>query len=237
MSVLSDPIRFRKTIAGLGLIGAPLAGFLSCLTDSSEGVGQSGAPLYATAAAHGGGIWLTGLIFMVSAILTVPAALGLAHLLRARGAVLGNLGAACLVTGAFGHMGYAVWQLMVSRVAGPGAPALIAYLDRTSALALVLVPLMVLVDIGLLLLAAGLLRARAVPSWAPWLVIVTMAADFAVQFTSVTATWPVTVLWGVLAVALGSIGVRLLAMAPAEWAAAGLVSSPAPGSVPAPASA
>jgi hypothetical protein len=122
MSVLSDPVRFRKTIAGLALIGAPLAGFVSCLTDSSEGIGQPGASLYATAAAHGGGIWVTGLIFMVSAILTVPAALGLAHLLRARGAALGHLGAACLITGAFGHMGYAVWQLMLSRAAGPGVP-------------------------------------------------------------------------------------------------------------------
>jgi hypothetical protein len=234
MSVLSDPIRFRKTIAGLALIGAPLAGFLSCLTDSSEGVGQSGAPLYATATADGGRIWVTGLIFMVSAILTVPAALGLAHLLRARGAVLGHLGAACLVIGAFGHMGYAVWQLMVSRVSGPGAPALVAYLDRTSALALVLVPLMVLVDAGLVLLAAGLLRARAVPRWAPRLVIVAVAADFAVQFTSVTATWPVTAVWGLLVVSFGSIGVRVLAMTPATWAAAGLVPSPAAGSVSAP---
>jgi hypothetical protein len=129
---------------------------------------------------------------MVSAILTVPAALGLAHLLRARGAVLGHLGAACLVIGAFGHMGYAVWQLMVSRVSGP------------------------------------------VPRWAPRLVIVAVAADFAVQFTSVTATWPVTAVWGLLVVSFGSIGVRVLAMTPATWAAAGLAPSPAAGSVSAP---
>jgi hypothetical protein len=237
MSVLSDPIRFRKTIAGLALIGAPLAGFLSCLTDSSEGIGQSGTSLYATAAAHGGGIWVTGLIFMVSAILTVPAALGLAHLLRARGVVLGNLGAACLVAGAFGHMGYAVWQLMIARVSGPGSSALVAYLDRTSALTPVLVPLMVLVDVGLVLLAAGLLRARVVPRWASWLVIAPIAADFAVQFTSVTATWPVTAVWGVLTVSLGSIGIRVLAMTPADWAAADLAPAPVAGSVPASASA
>jgi hypothetical protein len=233
MSVLSDPIRFRKTIAGLALIGAPLAGFVSCLTDSSEGIGQSGTSLYATAAANGGRIWITGLIFMVSAILTVPAALGLAHLVRERGVVLANLGAACLITGAFGHMGYAVFQLMVSRMSGPGAPALIAYLDRTSALTPVLVPLMILVDVGLALLAAGLLRARAVPGWAPWLVIAGIVADLAVQFTSITATWPVTALWGVLAVALGSIGIRVLAMKPAEWAAVALAASPAAGPVPA----
>jgi hypothetical protein len=179
---------------------------------------------------------------MVSAVLTVPAALGLAHLLRGRGVVLGHLGAACLVIGAFGHMGYVVWQLMVSRAAGPGASALIAYLDRTSALTPVLVPLMVLVDVGLVLLAAGLLRARAVPRAvprsAPWSVIVVVAADFAIQFTSISATWPVTVVWGVLAISFGFIGYRMLAMTPAAWSAAGQAQAPAPaGSVPSPASA
>jgi hypothetical protein len=234
MSVLSDPIRFRKTIAGLALIGAPLAGFVYSLTDSSEGLGQSSTTLYATAAADSGRIWAAGLIFIASAILTVPAALGQAHQLRGRGAALGHLGAACLVIGAFGHMGYAVWQLMVSRVSGPGAAALTAYLDRTSALGLVLVPLMVLLDIGLVLLAAGLLRARAVPRWAPWLTIAAVVADFAVQFTSITATWPVIVVWGVLLVSFGSIGLLVLKMTPAKWAAAGLAPSPADGSVPAP---
>ena len=129
-------------------------------------------------------------------------------------------------------MGYAVWQLMVSRAASLGAPAaMIAYLDRTSAVAVVLVPLMVLLDVGLVLLAAGLLRARAVPRWAPWLTIVTVAADFAIQFTSVTATWPVTVVWGALVVSFGYIGLRLLTMPPATWAA--VSQAPAAGSVPA----
>ena len=125
---------------------------------------------------------------------------------------------------------------MLSRAAGPGAPALIAYLDRTSVVALVLVPLMILLDVGLVLLAAGLLRARAVPRWAPWLIIVTVAADFAIQFTSITATWPVTVVWGVLVISFGSIGVRVLTMTPAAWRA-GLAPSPAAGSVPSPVSA
>lgn len=218
MSVLSDPIRFRKAAAGLGLIGAPAAGFISCLTDSSEGIGQKGSALYATALAHGHAIWITGLIFMTSAVLTVPAALGLAHLLRRQGATLGNLGAAFLVTGAFGHMGYAVWQLMLAQAAGPGAPAaMIAYLDRSGAVAPVLVPLMVLVDIGIILLCAGLLRSRAVPRWAPWLAITAIAADFGAQFTSITATWPVTAVWGALLVSLGYIGIRLLSMPSAAW--------------------
>lgn len=239
MSVLSDPIRFRKTAAGLALIGAPAAGFVSCLTDSTESLGDKGASLYPVVTAHSGAIWTTGLIFMVSAILTVPAALGLAHLVPRRGAALAQLGATFMIIGAFGHMGLATWQLMISRAAGTGAPAAIStYLGRTAALNPVLLPLLVLIDVGLVLLAAGLLRARAVPGWAPWSVIAIVAADFVIQFTSVTAAWPVLAVWGVLAISFGFIGYRILAMTPAAWSAAGLAPAPAAaGPVPSPASA
>jgi hypothetical protein len=53
--------------------------------------------------AHASGIHTTGLVFMLSAVLTVPLALGIAHVPRGRGAVPGHLGAAALGIGAFGH--------------------------------------------------------------------------------------------------------------------------------------
>lgn len=226
MSFLADPYRFRKTVAGVALIGAPLAGLLSCLSDSNEGVGEQGATLYATVAAHRSGILATGLVFMLSAVLTVPAALAFAHLLRGRGSVLGHLGAASLMLGAFGHFGYGLWQVLIAQAAGAGDPApVVAFADRTAGVSqAVLLPLMILVDVGILLLSAGLLRARAVPAWAPWLTIAAVAVDFGVQFTPVTATWPVTGLWGLLTVVFGYYGLRVLAMPVSRWA----------GSVPAP---
>ena len=227
MSLLSDPHRFRKTVAGLCLIGAPLAGFLSCLTDADEGTGEKGSELYPTVQAHASGIHTTGLVFMLSAVLTVPMALGLSHVLRRRGAVLGHLGAAALGLGAFGHFGYGLWQVIVSRAAAPGDnAATVAYLDRISSATGFLLPLMILVDVGVVLLCAGLLRARAVAAWAPWLAIGVIAADILVQFAGVTATWPVTAVWAVLTVALGYVGVRFLAMPAATWAAYGSVPTP-----------
>src|SRR5262245_4414610 len=106
MSVLSDPDRFRKSATGVALIGAPLLGFLSCLTDSDEGTGDPGSAVYAAVSANASGIRTTALIFMLSAVLTAPLALGVAHLLRGRGAVLGHLGAVSLLIGAFAHFGY-----------------------------------------------------------------------------------------------------------------------------------
>jgi hypothetical protein len=196
---------------------------VSCFFDSDEGTGEKGADLYATVAGNAHGILVTGLVFMVSAVCTVPAALGLAHLLRGRGVVLGHLGAASLALGAFGHFGYGFWQVLVSRVATSGDPAAVqAYLDRIAGWSSLLVPLMILVDVGIVLLCAGLLRAGTFPAWAPWLTIAGIAVDFGIQFTGVTATWPVTALWGLLTVTFGYFGVRVLGMSPDAWNRAGL---------------
>jgi hypothetical protein len=48
----------------------------------------------------------------------------------------------------------------------------------------------------------------------------------------VTATWPVTAVWGVLTVALGYIGIRFLAMSPTTWATYGSVPAESPERVP-----
>jgi hypothetical protein len=218
MSVISDPNRFRQLVAGLSLIGAPLAGFISCFTDSDEGTGDPGSKIYAVVASNAAGIHTTGLVFMLSAVLTVPTALGIAHLLRGRGSTLGNLGAAALGLGAFAHFGYGLWQVMISRAVGLDDSAVVTLLDRMSSAVLVLLPGLFLVDIGIALLAVGLLRARAVARWVPWLVIAAMVADLVVQFAGVTAAWPVTALWGVLTVAFGFIGVRVLALPAIRWA-------------------
>jgi hypothetical protein len=191
MSVLSDPYRFRKTVAGLGLIGFPLAALVSCFTDSAEGTGQSGAQLAGYVTANAGGIHTTGLVFMLSALLTVPGALGVAHLLRQRGIVLGHLGAMCLTVGAFGHFAYGFWQVLISRMNGPD---LVYDLGQLSAQSNLLLPELILVDLGVLLLSIGLVRARPVSVWAPWVTIAGIAADIVVQLLGSSATWPVTAL-------------------------------------------
>lgn len=216
MSVLSDPYRFRKTVAGLGLIGFPMAALLSCFTDSAEGTGQSGTQIAGYVAANAGGIHTTGLVFMLSALLTVPAALGVAHLLRHRGPVLGHLGATCLTVGAFGHFAYGFWQVLISRMSGPDV---VDDLGRLSAQSNLLLPELILVDVGVLLLSIGLVRARPLPVWAPWVTIVGITVDVVVQFCGSSATWPVTALWGLLAATYGYIGVRVLRMSRADWAA------------------
>ena len=216
MSVLSDPYRFRKAAAGLALIGFPLAAFISCFTDSAEGTGESGTEIAGYVHANASGIHTTGLIFMVSAILTVPAALGIAHVLRHRSTVLGHIGAACLIVGAFGHFGYGFWQVLISQAQGLD---ITPYLGRMSSQSMLLLPELILVDLGVLLLSIGLVRARTVPAWAPWVTIAGIGLDIVMQFSGSSATWPVTALWGLLTVTYGFIGVCFLRMSPQDWAA------------------
>jgi hypothetical protein len=225
MSVLSDPQRFRKLVAGAALIGFPVAGLASCLTDSAEGTGQSGSELAKYVSDNASGIHTSGLIFMLSAVLTVPAALGVAHLLRHRGSTLGHIGAACLIIGAFGHFAYGFWQVLISQAQGLDV---VTYLGRMSSQSNLLLPEMILVDVGVLLLSIGLVRSRAVPSWAPWATIAGVGLDVIVQFSGISATWPVTAIWGLLVVTWGYIGVRVLRMERAAWASFDLAAVPTP---------
>ena len=213
MSVLSDPDRFRKFVAGGALIAFPVAGFVSCLTDSAEGTGEPGSDLAKYVAENASGIHTSGLIFMLSAVLTVPAALGVAHLLRHRGVVLGHIGAACLAVGAFGHFAYGFWQVLLSQANGLDATE---YLGRMSAQSNLLMPELILVDVGVLLLSIGLVRSRSVPVWAAWATIVAIGVDVVVQFSGTTATWPVTAIWAVLIVTWGYVGVCVLRMSPED---------------------
>lgn len=216
MSLLSDPYRFRKSVGGIALIGFPLAAFVSCFTDSADGTGESGSQLATYIRENASGIHTTGLVFMLSALLTVPAALGVAHLLRRRGTVLGHIGAVCLTIGAFGHFGYGFWQVLISRAQGLDVTE---YLGRMSDQSNLLLPEMILVDVGILLLSIGLVRSRAVPSWAPWLTIVGIGLDVVVQFSGTSATWPVTAIWGLLTVTWGFVGVCVLRMPTGTWIA------------------
>lgn len=216
MSLLADPYRFRKAVGGIALIGFPLAAFISCFTDSADGTGEPGSQLAGYVAQNAAGIRTTGLVFMLSAVLTVPAALGVAHLLRQRGTILGHIGAACLSVGAFGHFGYGFWQVLISRAQGLNVTD---YLGRMSDQSNLLLPELFLVDIGILLLSIGLVRSRAVPVWAPWVTIAGIGLDVVVQFSGTSATWPVTAIWGLLTVTWGFVGLRVLRMAPGTWIA------------------
>lgn len=76
--------------------------------------------MYGEVTGHENALFIAGILFVVSSILLVPAALGIVHLLRQRGVVLGHVGGAFALLGAAGHMGVGTYYLMLSRVPHAG---------------------------------------------------------------------------------------------------------------------
>ena len=220
MLSLSDPTHFRKRVSGAGLIGFPLAGLIAALIDADEGTDTAASELYSIAASHGDAILVAALVFIVSAILTVPAVGGIVHLVRDRGVTLAHIGGALVVLGAFGHMGYATWQLTLSQIShAPAQAELIAFLDRQqSVMTPALLPLLIALPVGVLLLVIALRRARVVPRWFLTATIATFAFDVVLNSTAVADTkLPIVVVWAAVTGLFGFLGVRVLQMSDADW--------------------
>lgn len=222
MLMLSDPVSFRKAVAGASLVGFPLAGLVSAILDADVGTGMEPSSLYAVLVGHERAIMVAALLFIVSAVLTVPALGGILHLLRARGAALGHIGAALVLIGAMGHMGYATWQMMLSYVPREAdRAAMVAYLDRSSSVSnVLLLPMLIAVSLGLILVAVGLRRARVVPMWVPILALSTVAAETVIDaFVAEPGKWPAVIIWSLALAAFGYVGFLVLRMTGEEWVA------------------
>lgn len=208
----------HKVAAGAGIVGFAATGLASALIGAEEGTETGPAHLYAIAETDQRALVLSAAIFLVSSVLMIPAAGGMLHLLRGRGAALGHLGAAFFVLGAFGHMGYAIWQLMLTVVPHrPDRSAMVEFLDRSSLVTDVLLPLLLSVVLGAVLLIVGLWRAGHLPTWV--LGVTALAVVF--QMTAETLGWqgkavPV-INWTAMVVVFGLVGARVLRMSHAEW--------------------
>jgi hypothetical protein len=229
MNALSDPITFRKRVAGVCLLAFPLAGLVAATTDSSEGTDTSAAKLYGIVAAHHAAILATAIVFCLSAILTVPALGAVLRLTRRRGTVLGHVGAALVMLGAFGHMGYGTWQAMISRIpASSGRAALTAYLSRAALIPNLLLPLLFCISIGLVLIAFAMQRAGVVPAWVPRAALATAVLELILDSTSAgNSKWSGVALWALVTVIFGFIGTRVLALDDERWAAGSAVEAEA----------
>ncbi len=170
MSRLSDSHHFRKTVAGMCMIGAPLLLVVGMVIhpESKTDVGDQLAVISANMdewyAAH--------LIVALSLVLAVPAVLGLMHMLREREVAYGHLGGGLALvgllatTGIVAMEGFVGWQ--AGAASGSDAAAMTALFERVTETTGIVIPFFVMsfaFTVGMLFLAAGLYRARAVQSW------------------------------------------------------------------------
>jgi hypothetical protein len=214
-----DTANFRRTLAGICLITQPLLNLISVSispgqsTDTSEQLAMIGA--YPTR------FLISSLLDLVWLLLLIPAVLGLLHLLRARGALLGHIGCGFALAGAVGAAAYRGVNLGQLQVVESGLkPGQLLTAFGQASLGSVVVMLMSAIGliVGYALLAVGLWRTRAAPRGASGLIVAFLVVDI-VGLAAGGNKGVLLVAHTLLLVGLGWIGVKILAMSDAQWRA------------------
>ena len=207
--------RIRRLTAGGSLI--LFCGLLipQDLVDPAEG--GTGDVMYRAATEQSTALTTSAVLLVISGVLMAPAAAGVLHQARDRGAGLANVGAVLAVLGGFGHFGIAMYYLVSLSLAGGDKAEMIAFVDRlneSAVLGAVAFPLILCFGLGVAVLPWAAWRAGAVGWWAPAVatavVVVAQGLPFSndvLDLATVTA----------LVVVFGSLGVRVLRMTDSEW--------------------
>lgn len=173
--------RARRMLCALALPVAPLLLILAALLEvnvsdtAAKAVGQI---------ADARGRFLAGeILFAAGAAALIPAALALASLVRGRGAAWMTTGVSMMALGG-GCLALGIWAYgLIGFVGtGKGVPrdGLVALLDKGNHSPIVGLSWMLGIAalLGMIVIAVGLIRARAVPLWQPILLIVAPVLSF-----------------------------------------------------------
>ncbi|MEX2195898.1 MAG: hypothetical protein WD844_11480 [Thermoleophilaceae bacterium] len=214
----SDPHHFRKVVAGFCMVAAPLLLLVGMVVHPDRKTDEA-----AQLAVVAGNLdaWFASHMFVLAAlVVAVPAVLGLMHMLREREVALGHMGGGLAMLGLMALTalvaidGLVVWQMAI---AGE-SPVMTALYQSFTDTAGIFIPVFVLslaFAMGMVVLAMGLYRARAVQSW--------MAAFAAFGAVCLAIAGPaasdvLAVVGGAfLFVGLGSIGRMVAAESDEDW--------------------
>jgi hypothetical protein len=214
-----DTANFRRTLAGICLITQPFLNLISVAispqqsTDTSEQLAMIGA--------NPTRFLISSLLDLLWLVLLIPAVLGLLHLLRARGALLGHIGCGFVLAGAVGaaaYRGVNLAQLQVAQSALDQGQVLAAFGQASLGSVVVMLISAIGLIVGYALLAVGLWRTRAAPRGASALIVAFLVVDI-VGLGAGGNKGVLLVAHTLLLVGLGWIGVRMLAMSDAQWRA------------------
>jgi hypothetical protein len=156
---------------------------------------------------------------MLSGILTVPAAAGLSHLSRDRGAALTTVAATLGVLGGFGHFGIGLFYVVALALPGGDEREMVSFIERLNAspaLSALAFPLITAFGLAMLAMAWAAWRTGLVGIWAPVVVTLAVVTHFALPFV-IPAVQFATLL--IVAIAFGYLGVRIARMTDDAWLA------------------
>ena len=214
MLALSDPTRFRRGLGSASLLLAPLLG-LAAAVIAPPSSSNTAADL-ALISAHHSAFVAEAVLEAAAWIVFIPGVLGIVHLLRQRGVVLGHVGGVLAILGMISFVAEsAIAQATAVLAEDAGHRAVYAqavYSMRHSPLA-AFVLLALLGEIGLILLAVAMRRARRAPGW----VVAATAVAVLVDFAPIPDPLGLIVTWLLLGLAFGRIGWAIRTTSDAEW--------------------
>jgi len=214
---LSDAHHFRKMLAGACMVVAPV--FLLVATVIHPASDMDEATQVATIAENLDVWYAAHLIALVAIVLTVPALLGLMHMLRERQVSLGHVGGGLALIGLLAFVGLVAMELVMWELVSEGdQAAAVTLLQGLNESPGILIPFAFVsfgFSIGMALLSVGLYRARAVQSW---MAVCVGAGAILFGFGIATAmNWLTIVAAAFLVVGLGSIGRMVLRETDEAW--------------------
>ena len=227
-SVVSDGPRFRRIVAGVSLVLSPvflLAAFVVAPTMASDTRAE-----LAAIAHHPTQWYLFGLFLLVSYVLLAPAVLGLMHLLRDRAAAWSGIGGSLALLGTISavtdtRLVFVTWQMAAPEADRDQMVALLTRLEASAGATLPFILGTLGLVIGTALLAIGLYRARAVPTWVAAAlgagIVTNLAAFIAGSRPGLIASSAVLVL------AYGSVGLLFLRQSDQDWEHRAATATPA----------
>ena len=217
MNGLSNAHHFRKTVAGLCMMVAPLLLLAGLVIHPSSGTGE-GSML--NAAAGDPDAWYAAhLLILMAVVLTVPAVLGLMHMLRERQVAFGHAGGGLALLGLLAFVGIIAVEGFVGWQAASGDHAqMTALFERLNDSAGYTIPFTVMslgFALGSIVLAIGLYRARAVQSY--YAICIAVAAVL-LTIASMTAGEIVGIVGAAfLLIGFGSVGRMVLTESDDDW--------------------
>ncbi len=214
---ISDRRNFGRTFTGLALMLGPTLMLLSAITGISvdaEGAAERFEQIAQNEAAYA----LSGILFLVGALLLLVGSIGLLHFFRGRGVTFGQLAAGLLTLGSVAGIvsyGFGAIEYEMATREGVDRPALATFVDQAEE-SVILLPIFIMfilgVVIGLILLGIAAWRRGIVPIWAALLIVAAGILTFAASGGVISIISFVALLAG-----LGWLGVTLLRMSDEDW--------------------
>jgi hypothetical protein len=214
VSYVSDAHRFRKTIAGVCMLLAPVAFLIGSVI--GPGVDSNEATQVGLIAGDTDSFILAVMLQMVGWACFLVAVMGMMHMLRERGASEGHLGGALALAGtvcALAQTGFlvALWQVAKSDEAA--ATSLLSGLDGIASVVLFFLPLGV--TVGGIVLSWSLYRHHFI---APWMAAAIGGSAILFAAGSVAYSQDLYIAASaVLLVGFGAMGAMVLSEPVEEW--------------------